>query len=60
MKEIDPVCNMEVSSDSEYNYQYEGKHYYFCSEHCMQKFKEYPEQYIDKKTLHLRKRIIKQ
>ena len=43
----DPVCNMTVSSDSEYHYQYADKHYYFCSEHCLHKFEEHPEQYLD-------------
>ncbi len=48
---IDPVCNMEVSSDSKYNYNYSNKYYYFCSEHCLHKFQEHPEQYLDKRTL---------
>lgn len=47
----DPVCNMEVSSDSEYHYLYLDKHYHFCSEHCLQKFRENPEQYLDKESL---------
>jgi Cu+-exporting ATPase len=47
---IDPVCNMVVSSDSEYQYHYADKHYYFCSRHCLNKFKEHPEQYLDKET----------
>lgn len=46
----DPVCNMVVSSDSKYRDYHEGKHYYFCSEHCLQKFKEHPERYLDKET----------
>jgi Cu+-exporting ATPase len=46
----DPVCDMMVSSDSLYNYHYADKHYYFCSEHCLNKFKEHPEQYLDKET----------
>ncbi|MHB1325950.1 MAG: heavy metal translocating P-type ATPase [Thermoleophilia bacterium] len=46
----DPVCNMAVSSDSEYHYQYAGKNYYFCSENCLRKFQENPEQYIEKVT----------
>ena len=46
----DPVCNMMVSSDSEYCYQYADKDYYFCSESCLHKFKEHPEQYLDKET----------
>lgn len=46
----DPVCNMVVSSDTEYYYHYADKHYYFCSEHCLRKFKEHPERYLDKET----------
>lgn len=46
----DPVCNMTVSSESQYDYQYAGKHYYFCSEHCLHRFREHPEQYLDEKT----------
>lgn len=47
-RHIDPVCSMVVSSDSEYYYDYKEKHYYFCSEHCLRKFKEHPEQYLNK------------
>jgi Cu+-exporting ATPase len=43
----DPVCNMMVSSDSEYHYHYAGKDYYFCSESCLHKFKDHPEHYLD-------------
>jgi Cu+-exporting ATPase len=46
----DPVCNMVVSSDSEYQYQYSDKQYHFCSEHCLHKFREHPESYLDKGT----------
>lgn len=46
----DPVCNMVVSSDSEHYYHYADKHYYFCSEHCLHKFREHPERYLDKET----------
>jgi len=46
----DPVCNMTVSSDSEYHYRHAATEYYFCSEHCLQKFKEQPGQYLDKKN----------
>ncbi len=44
----DPVCNMMVSIDSQYHYQYVGKDYHFCSEHCLHKFREHPESYLDK------------
>jgi P-type Cu+ transporter len=46
----DPVCDMSVSTDSEYSYDYADKQYFFCSDHCLHKFKEHPEQYLDKKT----------
>ena len=46
----DPVCDMTVSSDAKYSYLHADKQYFFCSEHCLQKFKEHPEQYLDKKT----------
>jgi Cu+-exporting ATPase len=43
----DPVCQMLVTSDSAYHYLYTDKHYYFCSEYCLHKFEEQPEQYLD-------------
>lgn len=43
----DPVCNMEVSTDSQFHSQHEDKDYYFCSNNCLKKFKENPEQYLD-------------
>ena len=46
----DPVCNMVVSNDSKYYYHYADKHYHFCSEHCLHKFKEHPERYLNKET----------
>ncbi len=46
----DPVCNMVVSEDSEYHYHYAGQDYFFCSHHCLQKFKDHPEQYLKKET----------
>jgi len=47
----DPVCGMEVSdikkaSSEEYN----GKVYYFCSEHCKKTFKKDPAPYVVKET----------
>jgi Cu+-exporting ATPase len=44
----DPVCGMVVASDSKYQYQHAGMRYYFCCEHCLRKFKEHPEQYLEK------------
>ncbi len=44
----DPVCNMVISSDSDYHYRYKDKLYYFCSKHCLHRFSEHPEQYLNK------------
>lgn len=46
----DPVCDMTVSDGSEYTCLLADKQYYFCSEHCLQKFKEHPEQYLAGKS----------
>lgn len=43
----DLVCGMDVSEDTQYHYHYKDKDYAFCSEHCMIKFKENPDKYID-------------
>lgn len=43
----DPVCNMSTDNAEAYlKYEYKGKHYYFCAEHCLKKFKSDPEKYI--------------
>jgi len=44
----DPICNMDVSTDSEYQYDYGEKRYYFCCENCLLKFKKDPEKYLSK------------
>ena len=47
LKIKDPVCGMTV--DPEHNagsFEYEGKTYYFCSTHCLKKFREAPEQFL--------------
>jgi Cu+-exporting ATPase len=46
----DPVCAMTVSADAKYSYAHAGKQYFFCSDHCLQKFKAHPQQYLEKKT----------
>ena len=46
MMNIDPVCGMKVSTDNlKYSLKHGEKQYYFCSEHCLNKFKTKPEQY---------------
>jgi Cu+-exporting ATPase len=47
----DPVCHMQVADNSPLHHLYNGKQYYFCSEHCLHKFKEQPEQYLEDKTV---------
>ncbi|AKF25285.1 copper ABC transporter ATPase [Sulfurovum lithotrophicum] len=42
----DPVCGMEVTSDSKFHINYEGTTYYFCSESCQHKFDADPQSYI--------------
>lgn len=44
---IDPVCNMTVSPESAAgSYEYNGQTYYFCSTHCLAKFKAEPEAFL--------------
>ena len=50
LKLKDPVCNMDVSSTTEYQYSYGDHQYYFCCEQCLNKFKKNPTQYLNKKV----------
>jgi P-type Cu+ transporter len=49
-QQTDPVCHMLVADDSPLHYLYNGRQYYFCSEHCLHRFKEQPQQYLENKT----------
>ena len=41
---VDPVCGMKTEDkDAFILHRYEGEKYYFCSEHCLEKFKKNPE-----------------
>jgi Cu+-exporting ATPase len=43
----DPVCGMSIDSPDSYaSYEYQGEPYYFCSEHCLEKFQADPGQYL--------------
>lgn len=45
--EIDPVCGMEVGPQSAAgSLEYEGVTYYFCSQECLEDFREDPASYI--------------
>ena len=40
----DPICGMEIDpSEAEFSLEQEGVLYYFCSEDCMNEFKEEQE-----------------
>jgi len=43
----DPVCGMSTQSPGEYiPYEFDDSTYYFCSEHCRNKFKANPDKYL--------------
>ena len=45
---IDPVCGMSVTPESAAgSFEHNGKTYYFCSTHCLQRFREQPERFLD-------------
>jgi len=46
----DPVCGMDVTDSSEHHHLYSPDDYYFCSEHCLIKFKKDPEKYLKKSS----------
>lgn len=48
MMVTDPVCGMEVDSNTAEKYEYQGKTYYFCSMDCKQSFQKDPQKYIQK------------
>jgi P-type Cu+ transporter len=44
---IDPICGMEVApSTAAASHVYNGQTYFFCSHHCLAKFKEDPEKFL--------------
>ena len=45
----DVVCGMDTSTDSEFHAEHASKNYYFCSQHCQDKFNEDPQKYIEVK-----------
>ena len=43
----DPVCGMTVDdSKAEFQTQFAGKKYFFCSEDCRKEFEDQPEEYM--------------
>lgn len=43
--DVDPVCGMQVPSDSGYTKVHQGTLYRFCSKNCLDKFETNPAQY---------------
>ncbi len=49
MKARDVVCGMEIDVDAAFaSLEYKGDTYYFCCEHCKEKFENEPTKYIHK------------
>lgn len=44
----DPVCGMEVRSQSPYRAVYQGTNYFFCSTRCQDEFDADPDRYADR------------
>src|SRR5262245_33434997 len=48
---IDPICGMDVEpSNAAFNQVYDGQNYFFCSHHCLAKFKEDPEKFLKSRS----------
>src|SRR6266436_2063394 len=46
--ELDPVCGMTVNpSSAKAHAEHAGKTYYFCSKHCVAKFRQDPAKYVN-------------
>jgi len=44
---IDPVCGMTVDPKSAAgSFEFEGRNYFFCSRHCLEKFRENPQAFL--------------
>jgi len=50
-KHIDPVCGMTVDpATAAGSFAHDGTTYYFCSKHCLEKFRGDPEAFLNKST----------
>lgn len=51
VQEKDPVCGMIVDpADSAGSHEYKGKTYHFCSEGCLEDFRNSPDEYLDEEA----------
>ena len=49
---IDPVCGMEVDPESAAgSHEYKGTTYYFCSQGCLEDFRDAPESFLGDRPL---------
>ncbi|MEZ4599353.1 MAG: heavy metal translocating P-type ATPase [Syntrophotaleaceae bacterium] len=56
----DPVCGMDVIPEKAAGEtEYRGEKYFFCSTKCLQKFKQDPEEFLDKGRIEKRKEKVK-
>ncbi len=46
---IDPICGMKVELNSPRKISYQGVDYYFCSDHCKNKFQSDPSSFVETK-----------
>jgi P-type Cu+ transporter len=45
--QLDPVCGMTVDPETAAGaFEYKGKTYYFCSQHCLHRFRDNPESFL--------------
>lgn len=45
----DPICGMSTDKEGEFiRYDHDGRSYYFCSEHCLTRFKQDPHAFAEK------------
>src|SRR5262245_51014779 len=50
---VDPVCGMRVDpARAAGKHEHNGTTYYFCSQHCLNKFRENPEQFFKESHQH--------
>lgn len=45
--ELCPVCEMSVSTDSSLTTEHDGRHWYFCGEWCLNRFRQTPERFTE-------------
>lgn len=48
---VDPVCGMNINPESAAgSYEHNGQTYYFCSAHCLNRFRQEPEGFLKEST----------